>query len=423
MKIRNWFKRKQSAVNRVLTLFMPLGNSISTKTDIASLAREGYMQNSVVFACVREIAEAAAGVNWLLYKKMGQGERREIEDHPLLKLLDRPNPLQGKFEFIESALAHLYLSGNTYIESVGPQSNRRPELVKGRPPKELYVLRPDRVRILPDPVNLIGGYEYSVGGQKVRIPRDGILHMKIFHPLDDWYGLSPIKVAALAIDKLASGDRWNAALLQNSAVPSGALVSKQRLTDEQFKRLKTEMREQIQGVKNAREPLLLEQDLEWKELGVSPKDMDWIEGLKMSVLQIAQVYNIPPELIGLLPATYQNRKEARKALYTEVVCPALNRLRDALNRWLTPRFGDGLFLDYDKDGIEALSEDQESLWKRANSSQFITLNEKRRMVGYDDVAEGDVFIAPVNPEPSSTDVPGEQENNKPNQHEVNDEGN
>jgi HK97 family phage portal protein len=287
----------------------------------------------------------------LLFRRTSNGERREVLQHPLLDLIERPNPLQGKFEWIESAASFLYLSGNAYLESVG--SGDRSSM-----PKELYVLRPDRMRVVPDPIHFVSGYEYTVSGRKVKFSSDQILHLKLFHPLDDWYGLSPVQVAALAIDKLNSGDKWNSSLLQNAAVPSGALTCKQRLTDEQFSRLKTEMRQQIQGVNNAREPLLLEQDLEWKELGISPKDMDWIEGLKMSALQVAQVYNVPPELIGLSPATYQNRKEARKALYTEVVCPLLNRFRDALNNWLVPQFGENLLLDYNKDGIEALSEDQ-----------------------------------------------------------------
>lgn len=399
MKIFQWFKdiaTKQSAVSRALTLFLPLDQGISTRADYATLAKEGFTQNSVVFACIKEIAGAAAGVDWLLYELEPDGSRKKIPAHPLLDLLARPNPLQGKFEFIESAIGYLYVSGNAYLEMVGPprttSSSPKP------PPKEMYALRPDRMKVVPHPVNLVAGYEYAVGGQKVHLAHDRILHLKLFHPLNDWYGLSPIQVAALAIDKLNAGDKWNSALLQNSAVPSGALVSKERLTDEQFRRLKKEMQEQVQGIKNAREPLLLEQDLDWKELSVNPKDMDWIEGLKFSALQIAQIYNVPPELIGLQSATHQNRKEGRKALYTEVICPALNRLRDQFNTLLTPKFGQNLFLDYDKDKIEALSEDQESLWKRANDSKFLTVNEKRHLVGFDTIPGGDELI-PAHPNP------------------------
>ncbi|MCH7650256.1 MAG: phage portal protein [Nitrospinae bacterium] len=392
MKITHWFRRKVSAATRALTLMMPLPHGFGMKTNYESIAREGYMSNSVVFACIREIAEASAGVSWQLFQTAPGGAQEELKDHPLLHLLDRPNPFQGRFELIENLTAYLYLSGNAYLEAVGPTVGRQPSAGgQLKPPTELYVLRPDRMTILPDPTHFIRGYEYKVAGQSVKFARDQVMHLKLFHPLDDWYGLSPVQAAALPVDKINASDRWNAALLQNSAVPSGALVSKKRLTDEQYNRLKSEMREQYQGVTNARSPLLLEEDIDWKEIGTSPKEMDWIEGLKFSALQIAQIYNIPPELIGLQSATYQNRKEGRKALYTEVVLPALSRLRDSLNTWLTPRFGDGLTLDYNKGAIEALSEDQTALWKRVNDSRFLTLNEQRALVGYAAIAGGDVL--------------------------------
>lgn len=393
MNLTHWFRRKVSAATRALTVMMPLPHGFGMKANYESLAREGYMTNSVVFACIREIAEASAGVPWQLFQTQSDGTQIELTDHPLLKLIDRPNPFQGRFELIENLTAYLYLSGNVFLEAVGPLSRNQ----NSKPPTELYILRPDRMTILPDPTHFIRGYEYKVAGQSVKFSRDQVMHLKLFHPLDDWYGLSPVQAAALPVDKINASDRWNAALLQNSAVPSGALVSKKRLTDEQYGRLKSEMREQYQGVTNARSPLLLEEDIDWKEIGKSPKDMDWIEGLKFSALQIAQIYNLPPELIGLTPATYQNRKEARKALYTEVVLPALSRLRDSLNTWLTPRFGDGLMLNYNRNGIEALSEDQTALWQRVNDSRFLTLNEQRALVGYEALTDGDVLSQPSKP--------------------------
>ena len=373
MPLLPWFQNKASKATRALTLWLPLPAASRLKPRYDQLMKEGYGQNSVVHACVREIAGACAGVPWVLYRTLPGKDREEVPVHPLLDLIQRPNPLMGGFEWIESVVSHLYLSGNAFIESAGAKNAR---------PRELYALRPDRMSVVPDRTEYIGGYEYRVGSETVRFSRQQVLHLKLFHPLDDWYGQSPLEVAATAIDKLNASDRWNAALLQNSAVPSGALVSKKRLTDEQFDRLKNEMNAKLQGVQNARLPLLLEEDLEWKDLSVSPREMDWIEGLLFSALQIAQIYNVPPELIGLTPATHQNRKEARKALYTEVVLPALSRLRDALNRWLAPRFGDGLHLDFDTDGIEALSEDRESLWRRVNASRFLTLDEKREALGY-----------------------------------------
>lgn len=386
MNIKQWLK-KFSGVNRAVTMFFPLKQGISPRTDYASQANDGYIRNSVVHACIREIASAVAGVPWILYELQANGDRKEIMDHPLLALIDRPNPMQGQFEFIETLTAYLYLSGNTYIEAVSPQAFSR-----NSQPRELYVLRPDRMRILPDPVELVAGYEYRAGGQSVNFPRDQILHIKMFNPLDDFYGLSPVQVAALAINKLNEGDKWNSALLQNAAVPSGALISSQRLGDEQFNRLVSQFQEKYQGAVNARKPLLLEDGLDWKELSVTPKEMDWIEGHKMSALQIAQIYNVPAELIGIVGATHQNRKEARKALYSEVVLPSLRRLRDAFNNWLVPRFGKSLELDINTDKIEALSEDRDSLWERIAKSDFLTVNEKREIVGYEAIEGGDVIM-------------------------------
>ena len=386
MSLSSWFQRKASAATRALTLWLPLPPASPLKPRYEQLVQEGYARNSVLHACVREIAGAAAAVPWVLYRRDGHGDFEELADHPLLSLLRRPNPFMGGFEWVEALMTHLYLSGNSYIEAAGAPH---------APPGELYCLRPDRMQVIPDRAEYIAGYEYRVAGETVRFARDQVLHIKLFHPADDWYGLSPVQVAALAVDKLNASDRWNTALLQNSAVPSGALVSKKRLTDEQFERLKNEMHAKLQGISHARLPLLLEEDLDWKELGVTPRDMDWIQGLRFSALQIAQIYNVPPELIGLQPATHQNRREARKALYTEVVLPALVRLRDALNRWLAPRFGKDLELDFNTDRIDALAEDRESLWRRVNQCRFLTLNEKRELLGYEPLPNGDRLPDPA----------------------------
>ena len=393
MNIKNWFRRKVSATARAMTMFLPLHQGLPVKTGYDALAREGYMRNSVVHACIREISHAAAGVPWDLFRRLADGRQEKLDNHPLLDLIKRPNPFQGQFEFLEVCFSHLYLSGNSFVEAVGPGRHTLggPRGSGGFQPRELYVLRPDRMSVIPDRVNFIRGYEYRVAGQTVQLALDQVLHMKLFHPLDDWYGLSPVQVAALPIDKINACDQWNSALLNNSAVPSGALISKSRLNDEQVQRLREEMRAHHQGPKNARLPLLLEEDIEWKELGISPKDMDWIEGQKFSSLQIAQIYNLPPELIGLQPSTYQNRREARKALYTEVVLPALRRLRDAFNIWLTPHFGADLALEFNVAKIDALSEDRDSIWRRARMSDFLTLNEKRQLVGFKPVANGDAL--------------------------------
>jgi HK97 family phage portal protein len=124
--------------------------------------------------------------------------------------------------------------------------------------------------------------------------------------------------------------------------------------------------------------------------------MDWLEGRKMSRVEICNVFQVPPELIGIQDQkTYSNYQEARKAFYTETVLPLMDRLCDDLNNWLVPVFGDNLILDYDKDEIEALQEDREKVWTRVQNANWLTVNEKRSATGYEEIDGGDVVLVPA----------------------------
>ncbi|MBI5192771.1 MAG: phage portal protein [Nitrospirae bacterium] len=380
------FMTKQSAVTRAIVLLWD-GNPVWTPRNFGDLAKEGFEANVTVYACVMEIARSAAGIPWLLYRK-GRGKRQiEIEEHPLLTLLRRPNPWQGQSAFFEAATAFLMLSGNSYIERVGPQRGL---------PRELYTLRPDRVKVLPDIKNMIAGYRYEVGGQKQDFERETVLHMKLFSALDDWYGLSPIAVAGRTVDSDNEALKWNYALLKNSARPPGGLSTAGNLTSDQFDKLKRQIEEKFVGPDNAGRPLLLEAGLDWKSFAISPADMDWLEGRKMSRIEICNVFQVPPELIGIQDQkTYSNYQEARKAFYTETVLPLMDRLRDDLNNWLVPVFGDNMTLEYDKDEIEALQEDRGKVWTRVQNANWLTVNEKRAATGYEEVDGGDVVLVPA----------------------------
>lgn len=276
------------------------------------------------------------------------------------------------------------LAGNSYINLVGPSDTA--------PPKELWVLRPDRMKIVPNSVSGVGAYDYTVGGKTVRISGERVLHMKTFHPLDDWYGLSPIEVAARAIDTDNEALKWNKALLQNSARPSGAFVAKDVLNENEHGRMKKEITEAYTGSANAGKFMLME-GVEWKQMGVNPVDMDWLNGRKLTKREICQVFQVPAELIGDGEMkTYSNYQEARKSFYHETVLPLMSRIRDDFNNFITPRFNDRIKLDYSLDNVPALAEEQALLWERVNSANHTTINEKRRLTGFDEVDGGDVIL-------------------------------
>ena len=134
----------------------------------------------------------------------------------------------------------------------------------------------------------------------------------------------------------------------------------------------------------------MEGDFEWKEMGLSPKDLDFIEGKYLSAREIAQVYGVPPMLVGVPgESTFSNYKEARYHLWEDTILPYLEIIKNELNQWLAPLFEEGLSFEYDTDSIPALAPKREALWGKIDKASFLTINEKRSLVGYSPIPHGD----------------------------------
>jgi HK97 family phage portal protein len=359
------------------------GRARWTPRDYAALAREGFVKNAIVHRSVKLVAENVGAAPYLVYDGA-----HPLTTHPLLELMARPNPRDDRAGFLESIAANLLIAGNAYIEAVSIDGAVR----------ELYVLRADRMRVVPGPDGWPQAYEYVAGGQTVRFEQSGalppILHLKLFHPLDDHYGLAPLEAAAVPLDVHNSASSWNKALLDNAARPSGALVYSGPegavLSENQFERLKRELEENFQGARNAGRPLLLEGGLDWKAMSLTPKDMDFMEAKHSAAREIALAFGVPPMLLAI-PGdnTFANYQEANKVFWRQTVLPLAGRIADALARWLSPSFGAGLRLVVDTDALDALSPDRTALWDRVNAAAFLTVNEKRAMVGFGPVNGGD----------------------------------
>ncbi len=369
-KLKSLLATKSSATGSLIALHSA-GRPQWTPRNYAAIAREGFAGNVIGYRCVRMIAEAAASVPLLHYI-----DGAETEAHPLRALLARPNPAQSGRDFIDQLAAQLMVAGNAYAELV---------LLDGAA-REIFTLRPDRMAVVPSKAGWPEGYEYSVGGASVRLPRESVLHLKLFNPVDDHYGLSPLDVAGRAIDTHNAAGAWNKAMLDNAARPSGALVfaaNDGHLTGEQFERLKSELQSAYQGAANAGRPLVLEGGLDWKEMGFSPKDMDFIESKNMAAREVALAFGVPPMLLGI-PGdnTFANYAEANRVFWRQTVVPLVLRIADALAMWLEPHAGGALALKPDLDQVEALSSDRDALWKRVNDATFLTADEKRQAVGW-----------------------------------------
>ena len=135
---------------------------------------------------------------------------------------------------------------------------------------------------------------------------------------------------------------------------------------------------------------MLEGNLDWREMGMSNRDMDFIESKHSAARDIALAFGVPPQLLGLPgDSTYSNMQEARLALWEETILPLLDTTKDALNNWLAPLYGAALEIDYDQDSISALAPRREHVWARLEQASFMTINEKRAQVGLAPAPGGD----------------------------------
>jgi HK97 family phage portal protein len=352
-----------------------LGNPDWTRRSFPALAQEGFARNPVVHRCVRMIAEAANRVPLVAVE-----DGRRLGEHPLLTLLRRPNPHQSGSELLEAVYAYLQTAGNAYLTAAIAEGE-----VKG-----IFALRPDRMRVVAGSDGYAAAYAYTSGGRTQTLRQDAspvasVLHLALFHPLDDHYGLAPLEAAQQSLDLHNSAAKWNKALLDNSARPSGALVYSAgtgQLTKDQFERLKEELAGAFQGAANAGRPMVLEGGLDWKSIGISPRDMDFIEAKHAAAREIALAFGVPPMLLGI-PGdnTYANLAEANRSLWRQTIVPLVRRVTDDLSFWLAPAFGGRVTLEPDFDGVEALSEDQASRWARIGGAGFLSDEEKRQMLG------------------------------------------
>lgn len=396
-RIGSVFRQKESET-RIVSSMHQVGQAQATPANYEAFARLGYSKNVATYIAISKVAMACSGIEWCLYSKSKgkRGEKTEVTDSPLLTLLDKPNPDMALSTFIETVVAYYKITGNSYIEAnMG---------LSGKIPLELWPARPDKMKIIPGKNGFVAQYQYSNGGVSRSFDVDPvkmqskIMHWKTFNPINMWYGLSPLEAALLSLDQNNAGQRWNLALLQNNATPSGVLQMKVTdinprgaLTNEQYGRLKAEFENHHQGAGNAGRPMILEGGLNWQSIALGPKDMDFIQNKNITATDILAVYGVPGELVGLGQKTFNNYKEARLSFYEDTVLPTMDSLRDKFNQWLTPAFGDNLYLDYDKDDIEALVEKREAKYTSLSSATFLSENEKRQAAGYEEVEGLDLF--------------------------------
>lgn len=354
-----------------------------------------YADNVVVHRCINLIAQSASHVPWKIYQNRGH-DNRLLPEHRAAEILARPAPGIAGAEFFSRLISNLLLYGNSYIclNFVGQQS------VGGTNIAGMQLVDPNAISI-EFKNDIPCAYKYGTGENSRVFPIDRssrqsqILQLKNYNPRSSYTGMSSLEPAAKAIYLHQKTLEWNMALLKNSARPSGALVFQDGngyLSEEQFERLKEQFYDNFSGSSNSGKPLVLEGGLHWQETNNAERLEKFLD-LKDSIARdIAIAFNVPPQLLGISgDNTYSNMQEARLALWEENVIPLLDHLSDSLSSWFSYWYDQDLLIDFDRESISALTEKRENLWGKIGLATFMTINEKRGLVGLPPIAGGDAL--------------------------------
>ena len=344
---------------------------------------EAMTASGWIFACVDRIATAIASTNWRLFRVAANGERKEALDHPLLDLWRSVNPFDTSEGFLEISQQHMELTGETWWvllrDGVG-------HLV------ELWPIRPDRMRPVPNREKYIAGYLYVIGNEVIPLRLEDVIFIRRPHPVNTYRGLGVIESIFADMESERNAAKYVAAFYRNNAEPGGVIEFDESLADADFERLVSRWKAQHQGVANAHRVAIIERG-HWKDRLYTQRDMQFAELRKVNRDTIIGAFGIPLSVLGITENVNRANAEAGEVTFSRwVLLPRLRRIRGAVNERLCPQFGPDLEFDFeDPTPIDRELNLNEA--ERGYRAGFLTKNEARKRVGEGDVEGGEEFGA------------------------------
>jgi len=345
--IKTWWKAEKAEPR----VNFPLGMATSRP---AGWWREDAVEQlrnyqSWVYAAVNAIAQEVARQRPFLYLNTGQAEHEQrplTHTHPLMRLLDRPNPWTTPWELWYLTVLYLELTGNCYWYTA-PQRLGGDRLAA---PGELWIVPTPWVRIIPDAAAYVKAYEVAAPGAPVELfSPDDIIHLKYPNPLDVHYGLSPLQANALTVDANTELQKSRYQTFHAGQRPGVVLQTDQTLSDATVRRLEEKITGRFAGRENWHRPLVLEQGLKASPWTLTPAEMDFLNSSRMTRDEIFAMFRVPPPIAGMVENMGLGADiwyGARVMFCEGTVQPKLDLIGQALTRDLGRRYGPDLVISF-----------------------------------------------------------------------------
>lgn len=304
----------------------------------------------------------------------------EIIRHPILDLMNNPNESDSLYSFLYKTQLFLELTGDAYI-----LINKTDRGI----PISMDVLYSQYINIQTDGLNRVIAYNYGVpkdGKYQYSFLPDQICHLKFFNPNDVLYGISPLEACARSYGMIVAMDTFEEALNRNMGVPSGIVKYKnQTIKDKDRELVESKWQNKFAGVGRGGKVLVTDADMDFLSVGISPREMVFLEGRKWSREDILSCYGIPHALIVTESVNRANMTESSIQYHYNTVEPRLKMLSQQITSQLIRKNG----IDGKNLRVEFYREapiNHEEVNKRAEiltNNKAMTVNELREMLGMD----------------------------------------
>lgn len=320
----------------------------------------------------------------------------EVDNHPFLDLMEKPNPLMSGKQFRRELLGYERITGNSYMYAAVPGVGKNATI-----PQQLWVIPSPCVEIVmgtrTDPV---AGYKVSYFMEDT-IPKDRIMHMRTFNPVvgpinHNWlYGMAPARAGRRTFGEFDAAETAQGTLFKNMG-PGGILSGSEpkAISEAQGIQIQDKFIQRHTGLVNGGGIVVTPAQVTWQEMGLSPVDLNIIEAKGDLLQEICAIYNYPKERITGSQNT-ASQGLADKQVITSCVMPLLRDFDDCITRFIRKAYNDdSLVYISDTQYYPELQEDRKDLATWLSQAWWVKVNEKRKAMDYDEEPDGDVMLVP-----------------------------
>lgn len=295
----------------------------STSSGSSLMSDEAAMKVGTVYSCVRIIAEDVGTLPVHVKMRDEDGGRQTLYNHPVAKVLRRPNPHMSGINFRRAMIASLELRGNAYA------------IIRERD-KRGYPTRIDFADATQ--MSVVVGNEdvyYVYGEGKDLIPSRDVIHFKGYAP-DGIEGKSPIQLHRDMIENSINATRFSKNLYKNDLRSTAVFSLEGELSREAYDRTKSQLQEMYRKASaRADVPLVLEGGTKVNSLTITPEDAQFIATKLQNIDEIAAIFRVPPHKVGdWTRGTYSNNTQANLEYFTDCVRPLLEMIEEELSQKL-----------------------------------------------------------------------------------------